>query len=199
MNIKQQSTYQRLNHEIITCIRCRLSEGRVHAVPGEGPVPAQVLMVGEAPGKREDELGRPFIGRAGSILQEMLSSIDLSREDVYITSIIKCRPPKNRDPKDDEIVACHPYLERQIALLRPSVIVPMGRFSAREICGGFGITEKQISDIHGKVFTAQASYGTIRILPVYHPAVVTHNPNLRSALRDDFAQLQKILDEIQKR
>jgi uracil-DNA glycosylase family 4 len=198
MNIEQQSVCQELNHEIITCIRCRLSEGRIHAVPGEGPVPARILLVGEAPGKREDELGRPFVGRAGSVLQELLSSIGLSREDVYITSIIKCRPPKNRDPKDDEIAACHQYLERQIDLLRPSVIVPMGRFSAREICRVFGITEKKIGDIHGQVFSVYASYGKIHMLPVYHPAVITHNPNLRSALRDDFSQLKRVLDEMQK-
>jgi uracil-DNA glycosylase family 4 len=199
MNPEQQSEYQQLNQEIVTCIRCRLSEVRIHAVPGEGQVPARILMVGEAPGKREDELGRPFVGRAGSVLQDLLSSINLSRDEVYITSIIKCRPPGNRDPKDDEIAACHPYLERQIALLRPSVIVPMGRFSAREISRAFGIRERKISDIHGRDFTAQASYGTIHILPVYHPAVVTHNPNLQSALHDDFSQLKKILDEIEKR
>jgi DNA polymerase len=184
-----------LNTEILSCTLCRLSEGRTHAVPGEGPVPARILMVGEAPGKREDELGRPFVGRAGSILEDLLASIGLSRNEVYITSINKCQPPGNRDPKDDEIAACHPYLGRQIDLIRPRVIVPMGRFAAREICRSFGLAEGKISDIHGLVMQARARYGTVLVLPVYHPAVVTHNPNLRPELWDDFARLKQILDE----
>jgi uracil-DNA glycosylase family 4 len=190
------SKHRELNQEIITCVKCRLSVGRTHAVPGEGPVPARVLLVGEAPGEREDELGRPFVGRAGVILTELLSSISLSRDGVYITSIIKCRPPKNRDPKDDETAACSPYLDRQIALLRPSVIVSMGRLSTREMCRRFGIREGRISDMHGQVFTGQTPYGLIYIIPVYHPAVITHNPNLRPALSDDFLRLRELLDNI---
>jgi len=186
----------RLNQEILTCTLCRLSEGRTKAVPGEGPVPSRILLLGEAPGKREDELGRPFVGRAGSILEELLSSIGLSRREVYITSINKCRPPKNRDPKDDEIAACHHYLERQIDLLKPQVIVPMGRFAAREICRSFGLDEGKISDIHGKILHARAGFGAVIVLPVYHPAVVTHNPNLRPELTADFQQLKKALDRM---
>jgi uracil-DNA glycosylase family 4 len=185
-----------LNQEILTCTRCRLSGGRTNAVPGEGPVPSRIFLVGEAPGKREDELGRPFVGRAGSILEELLYSIGLSRKEVYITSINKCRPPENRDPMDDEIAACHPYLERQIDLLKPQVIVPMGRFAAREICRTFGLEERKISDIHGKVLNARAGYGKVLVLPVYHPAVVTHNPNLRPELTADFQQLKKVLDRM---
>jgi uracil-DNA glycosylase len=185
-----------LNQEILTCTLCRLSEARLHAVPGEGPVPSRILLVGEAPGKREDELGRPFVGRAGSILEELLSSSGLSRDEVYITSINKCRPPGNRDPKDDEIAACHPYLERQIDLLKPQVIVPMGRFAAREICRTFGLAEGKIGDIHGKVLHARARYGTVIVLPVYHPAVITHNPNLRPELTSDFERLKESLDTI---
>jgi DNA polymerase len=185
-----------LNREILTCTLCRLSEGRINAVPGEGPVPSRILLIGEAPGKREDELGRPFVGRAGSILEDLLVSIGLSRNEVYITSINKCRPPKNRDPKDDEIAACSPYLERQIDLLRPQVIVPMGRFAAREICRSFGLAEGKIRDIHGKVLHARARYGAVIVLPVYHPAVITHNPNLRPELTADFERLKKALDKL---
>jgi uracil-DNA glycosylase family 4 len=191
-------TTRELNQEILTCVKCRLSFGRNHAVPGEGPVPARVLMVGEAPGEREDAVGRPFVGRAGAILQELLASIGLSRDDVYITSIIKCRPPKNRDPRDDEIAACRPYLGRQIILIRPSVIVSMGRLSTREMARRFGIPEGQISDMHGQVYTGQTSWGQILILPVYHPAVITHNPNLRPALFDDFIRLGELLDSIRR-
>ncbi len=184
-----------LNQEILTCTQCRLSEGRINAVPGEGPVPSRILLVGEAPGKREDELGRPFVGRAGTILEDLLSSVGLSRKEVYITSINKCRPPKNRDPRDDEIATCHPYLERQIDLLKPQVIVPMGRFAAREICRAFGLDEKKISEIHGKVLHAQARHGTVLVLPVFHPAVITHNPNLRPELRSDFERLKIALEK----
>jgi uracil-DNA glycosylase len=185
-----------LNQEILTCTRCRLSEGRINPVPGEGPVPSRILLIGEAPGKREDELGRPFVGRAGSILEELLSSIGLSRKEVYITSINKCRPPGNRDPKDDEIAACHTYLERQIDLLKPQVIVPMGRFAAREICRSFRLDEGKISDVHGQVLHARGGYGSVIVLPVYHPAVITHNPNLRMELTADFQQLKKVLDRM---
>lgn len=190
------SLYRDLNQEIIICVQCRLSEGRIHAVPGEGPVPCPILMIGEAPGQKEDEAGRPFVGRAGSVLQELLTSIGLTREDVYITSIIKCRPPGNRDPKDDEIAACSPYLGRQIALLKPSVIVSMGRLSTREMCRRFGIEEGRIGEMHGRAFPVHASHGPVLIFPVYHPAVITHNPNLRQALFEDFAGLRELLDHL---
>jgi uracil-DNA glycosylase family 4 len=193
MTTARDAIVRELNQEIVTCIKCRLSVGRTHAVPGEGPVPCRVLMIGEAPGKKEDELGRPFVGRAGSVLERLLASINLSRDTVYITSIVKCRPPENRDPKDDEISACRPYLERQISLLRPAVIVSLGRISTREIFLKYGISEGTISSVHGKVFSAQAPYGRIFIIPVYHPAVVTHNPNLRPALQHDFDQVKIVL------
>lgn len=185
-----------LNDEIIACHLCRLSQGRLHAVPGEGSIPAKIMMIGEAPGGREDELGRPFVGRAGTILTSLLSSIGLSREHVFITSIVKCRPPGNRDPKEDEIAACHPYLERQMTKVRPAVIVPIGRFSAQEICRQFAIPTQKIGQMHGKVFFGTTPSTMIRIMPVYHPAVVTHNPNLREDLRHDFEHLKALLDEM---
>ncbi len=185
-----------LEQEILTCTRCRLSEGRTRAVPGQGPVPARVLLVGEAPGEQEDRTGRPFAGRAGKVLDALLASIGLSRTGVFITSILKCRPPKNRDPKRDEIALCTPYLERQIALLRPSVIVPMGRFSASVIMDLFGIPGGKISEIHGKPVRVIAPHGPVIIFPVYHPAVVTHNPPLRSDLEADFGRLKEILTTV---
>lgn len=188
-----------LIYEILTCTRCRLSRGRIHAVPGEGPVPARVLLVGEAPGEKEDVTGRPFAGRAGSVLNNLLASTGLSRDVVFITSILKCRPPENRDPKADEIALCKPYLDRQIALLRPSVIVPMGRFSSSVIMGQFGVPGGKISEIHGRAFPVDAPHGPIVIFPVYHPAVVTHNPPLRGDLETDFRRLKEILTTISDR
>lgn len=187
---------QALEQEIITCTRCRLSEGRTHAVPGEGSFPARILLVGEAPGEQEDRTGRPFAGRAGKVLDSLLALIGLSRSDVFITSILKCRPPENRDPKSDEIALCTPYLDRQIALLRPSVIVPMGRFSASVIMELFGIPGGKISEIHGKPVRVIAPHGPVIIFPVYHPAVVTHNPPLRSDLEADFGRLKEILTTV---
>ena len=185
-----------LNDEILSCTRCRLSLMRIQSVPGEGPTPARILLVGEAPGKMEDLSGRPFAGRAGAILNRLLASIGLSRNEVFITSILKCRPPDNRDPKQDEIAACKPYLDRQIALLRPSIIVPMGRFSAAVIMGQFGISGGRISEIHGRSFRAEAPHGPVIIFPVYHPAVVTHNPPLRVELEADFRKLKDILESV---
>ncbi|NYT07787.1 MAG: uracil-DNA glycosylase [Methanomicrobiales archaeon] len=185
-----------LEDEILTCTRCRLSSGRTNAVPGEGPVPSRILLIGEAPGEKEDSTGRPFAGRAGRVLDGLLSSIGLSRTDVFITSVLKCRPPENRDPKPDEIALCKPYLDRQIALLRPSVIVPMGRFSASVIMSQFGIPVGKISEIHGTAFPADAPHGRIIIFPVYHPAVITHNPPLRKDLEGDFWRLKEILGTI---
>ncbi len=182
-----------LEQEILACTRCRLASGRLHAVPGEGPVPSRIIMVGEAPGEQEDRTGRPFAGRAGTILNNLLASAGLSRNDVFITSVLKCRPPGNRDPKADEITACKPYLDRQIVLLRPSVIVPMGRFSASVVMGQFGIPVGKISGIHGRAFPADAPHGPVIIFPVYHPAVVTHNPPLREELAADFRCLKEIL------
>jgi DNA polymerase len=152
------------------------------------------MFIGEAPGEKEDRSGRPFAGRAGTVLQDLLISIGLSRKEVFITSILKCRPPGNRDPRDDEITSCRPYLPRQIALLRPSVIVAMGRFSAAVMMDQFGMRKGRISEIHGNLFRAETPYGSVVLFPVYHPAVVTHNPRLRDDLIQDFQQLKNVLD-----
>jgi len=189
-----QEKYRKLNAEIISCTKCRLSAGRIHAVPGEGPVPCRIMLIGEAPGEKEDRSGRPFAGRAGIVLQDLLESIGLSRKEVFITSILKCRPPKNRDPKKDEIAACRPYLNRQIALLRPSVIVPMGRFSASVILEQFGMIPGRISEIHGHAFRVETPKGSVILFPVYHPAVVTHNPPLKSDLVQDFQRLITVIE-----
>jgi uracil-DNA glycosylase len=194
MSVVDQEKYRFLTNEILTCTKCRLSGGRTHAVPGEGPVPCRLMFVGESPGEKEDRSGRPFAGRAGGVLQDLLISIDLSREEVYITSILKCRPPGNRDPRSDEIASCRPYLIRQIALLRPSVIVSMGRFSAAVIMDQFGMRSGRISEIHGHTFRTETPYGSLFLFPVYHPAVVTHNPRLRDDLIRDFRKLKNVLE-----
>ncbi|MDT8358482.1 MAG: uracil-DNA glycosylase [Methanomicrobiaceae archaeon] len=184
-----------LHEEIRSCTRCRLSETRMHAVPGEGPEESRILCIGEAPGKREDEEGRPFVGRAGTELDTLLDLIDLARSEVYITSVVKCRPPENRDPAQEEIEACLPYLQEQIALLDPGFIVPMGRYATWVIFRLFGLETRQISDLHGRARRVTDRGRQRVLLPTYHPAVVMHNPNLRDALNQDFQVLKDLLGD----
>ncbi len=186
-------TNEMLFNEICSCHLCSLGEGRTRAVPGEGPVPARIMLIGEAPGKQEDISGKPFVGRAGSILNEMLGSAGIRREDVFVTSVIKCRPPKNRDPSPAEISACIPYLKRQISLIHPDIIVPMGRFAAACILDIFGLPAGTIGTIHGKAFIPEQQGYTPVIIPVYHPAVITHNPRLKESLKEDFNAIKRIL------
>lgn len=169
---------------------------RTNAVPGSGSYDAKIMFVGEAPGYWEDQKGLPFVGRAGKVLDELLTEISLKRDDVYITNIVKCRPPNNRDPDEDEIKACSPYLDRQIDIIRPKVIVPLGRHSMSYLLRKFGFEPEPISRIHGKIFEARTLFGRIIIMPMYHPAVALYKPQLREELRNDFKKLKEILDNV---
>jgi DNA polymerase len=189
----EQEAVRTLNRDIATCTRCRLAQTRTNAVPGEGAVDSGVLFIGEAPGRNEDLTGRPFVGRAGAVLEDLLSSIGLERNSVFITSIIKCRPPENRIPKRDEIAACAGYLDRQIDLLSPEVIIPMGRLASVQVFSRFGIPHGPISSIHGKVFHPVTPRGTMVIIPVYHPAAMTHNPRIKGAVFEDFRIIGTVL------
>jgi len=171
------------------CTRCELARTRTHAVPGEGNPHAEVMFIGEAPGWNEDKQGRPFVGAAGQFLNELLERIGLRRSDVFITNIVKCRPPGNRDPLPDEIVACAPYLEEQIAAIRPKVIVTLGRYSMAR----WFPTEK-ISKIHGQ----PRRFGDYVVVPMYHPAAALHQPALKAAVEQDMMKLPQILEEVRK-
>ncbi|HID09242.1 TPA: uracil-DNA glycosylase [Candidatus Micrarchaeota archaeon] len=185
--------------QINVCTRCPLHRERTKTVPGEGGFRKKIMFIGEAPGKNEDVQGRPFVGRAGEILNELLDSIGLAREDVFITNIVKCRPPNNRDPTPEEVKACSPFLERQIQILRPKIIVTLGRHAWRWICEHFGIPHEVISRAHGKVFrTNTLFYGTITVMPTYHPAAAIYNKNLLPILREDFRKLKEFLEDGQK-
>ena len=153
-------------------------------MPGEGPIFPRIMMVGEAPGEQEDLQGRPFIGRAGKILDDLLPRAGLERSQVFITSLVKCRPPNNRDPKPEELTACKPHLDRQLELLRPQLIVTLGRFAmARWIPG------QKISTIHGQVFTVNG----VRVMPLYHPGAALHQPRYREAMIRDMTSLAEEL------
>ncbi len=184
---------KKLEEKIRNCRRCPLGQLRTNAVPGSGSYDAEIMFVGEAPGYWEDQKGLPFVGRAGRVLDELLEGIGLSREDVYITNIVKCRPPGNRDPTEEEIRACSPYLDRQIDIIRPRVIVPLGRHSMGYILRKFGFEPEPISKIHGKVFETGTLFGRILIMPVYHPAVALYRPALKEELQKDFQRLKNLL------
>lgn len=160
-------------------------------VLGEGNPKAEVMFIGEAPGEQEDKQGRPFVGPAGKFLDELLGSIGFKREDVYISNVVKFRPPQNRDPTPEEKEACLPFLMLEIALIRPKVLVPLGRHALLHF-----FTKKSISEAHGKpqiLRQAQDDTHSITIFPIYHPAAALHNPGLRQALKDDFAALGEFL------
>lgn len=166
----------------------------VFPVIGEGSHYAKIMFIGEAPGKNEAATGRPFVGAAGKILDELLATVAISREDVYITNIVKDRPPFNRDPLPEEIEIYGPFLDRQIEIIRPAVIATLGRFSMDYIMRKFNLLNNlnSISNLHGQVFEAENSYGNIKIVPLYHPAAAIYNNSLKGTLKKDFEILKKL-------
>lgn len=170
--------------EVRGCTRCPLHRGRTNAVPGEGNPLSDVLLVGEGPGAREDATGRPFVGPAGQLLDELLRSIGWAREDVFIANVVKCRPPGNRDPEPDEINACGSYLDRQERALDPAVIVTLGRHSLRRY-----LPDARISAVHGQLRRAAGRF----VFPMYHPAAALHQASLRETLFADMRGLPAAL------
>lgn len=171
----------------------RIKNG-VFPVIGEGNHDAKIMFVGEAPGRNEAKTGRPFVGAAGKILDELLASVDIPRSDVYITNIVKDRPPFNRDPEPEEIIAYGPFLDRQIEIIQPKVIATLGRFSMGYIMNKVNLAEKlsTISALHGKSFKGATSYGSVTVVPLYHPAAAIYNQSLKDTLKQDFQILKNI-------
>ena len=177
--------------EVRSCTKCRLHQGTRNGVPGEGNPEAEIMFVGEGPGFHEDAQGKPFVGAAGQLLTEMLGRAGLTRDDVFITNIVKHRPPGNRDPMPDEIAACSEYLERQIALIKPALIVTLGRHSM----GYFFGPDARISRVHG---TARP-WRNIMVYACFHPAAALHQPKYREGLEQDFDGLPVALDQARRR
>ena len=177
-----------LAEEIQQCTKCRLAKGRTLAVPGEGPEDADLMFIGEAPGFHEDQQGRPFVGPSGQLLEKLLASIGLSRSDCYIANVIKCRPLNNRDPQPDELSACQPFLLRQIELIKPRIIVTLGRFSMQLAFSGV-----TISRVHGQ----PKKIGDVVYYPMFHPAAALHQPRYRAFLEQDMLKLPELLRQIQ--
>ena len=163
-------------------------------VIGEGSHEARIMLVGEAPGKNEAATGRPFCGASGKLLDELLSSVKISRESVYITNIVKDRPPENRDPSPEEIAIYGPFLDKQIEIIQPEIIATLGRFSMQYIMTKFGLADflLPISQMHGQLFGTEASHSKIKILPLYHPAAAIYNRKLLDTLKLDFAKLKEL-------
>ena|SRR3990167_1600557 len=199
MDNNRTAELRKIRDEIINLIASPLFEYRkknkYFPVIGEGNHSAKIIFIGEAPGQKEAETGRPFCGAAGKILDELIESIGLKRADVYITNVVKDRPPNNRDPSQVEIELYGPFLQRQIEIIKPKVIATLGRFSTKYILEKFGMPEKDqsISVLHGKALDAIANYGPITIVPLYHPAVVLYNVTSRKALEKDFEVLKKLI------
>jgi DNA polymerase len=182
------SELETLDAQIRQCTLCRLSRARTHAVPGAGPANARIMFIGEAPGFHEDQQALPFVGAAGRFLEGLLASINLTREQVFITNVVKCRPPDNRDPQPDEIEACRSYLDGQIAAIAPKVIVTLGRFSMQLAYSGVSI-----SRVHGQ----PKRIGEIVYVPMFHPAAALHQPRYRSLIEQDFDRLPELLSGLQ--
>ena len=178
------SELQVVHSEILECMKCDLHKNRTNAVPGEGPPDARIMFVGEGPGQNEDEQGRPFVGAAGKFLTELLESIGLKRCDVFITNIVKCRPPNNRAPRKSEIEACNPYLQSQIRLINPRIVCALGTPAITTLMGD----EYSASRFHGKPFAK----GKVTFLPMYHPAAALYDASLKETIFHDFQILKKL-------
>jgi len=175
--------------EVSACTRCALHKTRTKSVPGEGPENAEIMCIGEGPGFNEDQQGRPFIGQAGKFLEELLGLAGLKRTEVWIGNVVKCRPPNNRDPMPEELLACNGYLERQMAALEPKIVITLGRFSM----GKFMPTAK-ISAVHGQM----RKIGDRFVIPMFHPAAALHNPTYLPLIKADFAKLPELLEVARK-
>jgi DNA polymerase len=183
---------EKIAKEIAECEKCPLSQTRTNTVPGAGNPEAEIVFIGEGPGKNEDLQGLPFVGAAGQFLEELLLSIGLKREDVFIANVVKCRPPGNRDPLPDEVEACFPYLERQLKTINPLLVVTLGRHSMNRF-----VPNKSISVVHGQAFRREIeNVDKLVFFPIFHPAAALYRPQLKEDIMADFKKVPKLLEKI---
>ena len=181
-----EETLANLAGEVSVCTKCLLHESRKKAVPGDGPADAEIMFIGEGPGFHENEQGHPFVGASGKFLDQLLAQADVTRADVFIANVVKCRPPGNRDPLPEELTACDDYLEAQIKTINPSIIVTLGRFSMGKFMPG-----AKISQVHGEM----RKIGNRYVIAMFHPAAALHQAALKPAILADFARLPELLKE----
>lgn len=190
----KKQALEKLITECKECRKCVLRQNCTQVVPGEGNPDAEIMFIGEGPGQKEDELGRPFVGAAGKLLTEMINMIGLKREDVYIANIVKCRPPGNRDPLPEEAEACWPWLKKQIEIIQPKLIALLGKHSLEKFLPG-----KKISEVHGKALRREIpELGKFVFLALYHPAAALYQNSLKEVLFKDFKKIPKVLELIRK-
>ena len=192
--MSKQEQLNELNKKMTACSKCALRAGCKNIVPGEGNAETEIMFIGEGPGQKEDELGRPFVGAAGKFLDEMLGIISLKREDVYIANVVKCRPPQNRDPLPEEASACWPWLLEQIKIIQPKLIVTLGRHSMERF-----LPNQKISQMHGTlIIKTIPEIGKQNFYTLYHPAAALYNGGMREILIKDFQKIPKVLEKIGK-
>ncbi|MCC7190506.1 MAG: uracil-DNA glycosylase [Anaerolineales bacterium] len=184
-----EETLAQIAKEVTVCTNCALHHSRKKSVPGEGPATAEIMFIGEGPGFHENEQGRPFVGAAGKFLDQLLAQAGVTRADVWIGNVVKCRPPENRDPQPDELAACNEYLERQTQAIDPSIIVTLGRFSMNKFFSG-----AKISAVHGQMKKVGDRY----VIAMFHPAAALHQAALKPAILADFAKLPELLEQARK-
>jgi DNA polymerase len=185
---------EKVIREVMSCRKCELWRTRNNPVPGEGSLNAEVMFIGEAPGYNEDVQGRPFVGAAGKLLDALISRVlNLARGDVYIANVLKCRPPGNRDPLPEEVELCTPYLDRQLLIVRPRVIVTLGRYSTMYLMRKAGIQVRDISSVRGKLYKINVLGLSVNLIPTFHPAAALYNPKLKALLEEDFRRVREAL------
>ncbi len=192
MTALKEEKMNKIKDEVRNCKKCELWKTRNNPVIGKGNLNAKLMFIGEAPGYHEDIKGEPFVGRAGKIFDELLESLGLKREDIYIANILKCRPPNNRNPLESEIKMCALYLDKQISIIRPKIIVTLGSFASAYILEKFGLKRQKISEMHGRMFNVSNLLGIEKIISMYHPAVATYNPNMKGVLLRDFKSIDVV-------
>ena len=189
----KQDKLDRLREEVLACTACQLHKTRTNVVFVEGSPDAKLMFIGEATGYWEDQQGRPFVGSAGKVLDKLLASIGLSRSEVYIANVLKCRPPKNREPRPEEINACTPYLDSQMAIIRPRMICTLGNYSTSYVLGKFGIKAGSMSSVHGRVYRCSSLLlGEVLVIPTYHPATVLYKPYMMDTIKKDWEVIESV-------
>src|SRR3989337_222023 len=188
--VERAAAVREYAEQTASCTKCALAQGRTQVVFGSGSPHAELMLVGEAPGFHEDQQGVPFVGQAGKLLDRLLGGIGLTRADVFVANVLKCRPPGNRDPLPEEIAACEPHLFRQIELIEPKLVAPLGNFATKLLSGrAAGITR-----VHGQEQEVTLGARTVHLYPIYHPAAALYTPSMLKVLEEDFARIPALLE-----
>ena len=191
---RRATVLEKIHEQILKCEKCPLSRTRKHAVPGEGNPESGIVLIGEAPGRWEDIQGRPFVGRSGNLLDRMLTEVGLDRSKVFITNIVKCRPPENRRPKREETETCSPYIHKQLEIMAPKILMPLGNTAGEWVFGKYGLEWPGATRANGQVFELSTLFGRLIIFPAFHPAAILRNPNQTEGYRQVFKKLKTLVE-----